>query len=272
MGAATTRGSMVGSPSDHAAVELLEVGHTQQRPGVGGGVFVQQQAALAVGSVERRAVHQAHVVDGHRSGRAHQRHGLVEVDVAGIGVHGAAEAAVGVVIVGRAVVAARDHHQRAVVHVAIVEIDAGRQHVVVGMGIEGPVLVPFDRRAVAGGFHVELAAVLADRRPQELRQDRRDLGIAGQRMEEGVALEDRRFQPAHARQRRAVGGLEIIEIVVGRNAARFANDAVGKVAQLGELLALDQARDHQIAVAPISLDLLVGEHADDHSTVRRLGR
>ena len=114
--------------------------------------------------------------------------------------------------------------------------------------------------------------MLADRRPEQLRQDRRDLGIARQRMEEGVALEDRGLQPAHARQRRAVAGLEIVEIVVGRNAARFANDAVGEGAQLGELLALDQARDHQIAVAPISLDLLVGEHAEDHSTVRRLGR
>jgi hypothetical protein len=90
-------------------------------------------------------------------------------------------------------------------------------------------------------------------------------------MEEGVALEDRGLQPAHARQRGAVAGLEVVEIVIGRNAARLGNDAVGEAAQLGELLALDQARDHQVAIAPISLDLLVGEHADNHSTVRRLG-
>ena len=45
----------------------------------------------------------------------------------------------------RTVMAARDHHQRTVVHVAVVEIDAGRQHVVVGVGVERPVLVPFDR-------------------------------------------------------------------------------------------------------------------------------
>ena len=44
------------------------------------------------------------------------------------------------------------------------------------------------------------------------------------------------------------------------------------LAQLLELLALDQARDYQVAVAPIGLDLPVGEHAKDHSTVRRLGR
>src|SRR5581483_2754450 len=51
----------------HAAVELVEIDDAQQRPGVGGGVFVQQQPALAVGAVERRAVHQPHVVDGHRA-------------------------------------------------------------------------------------------------------------------------------------------------------------------------------------------------------------
>ena len=43
---------------DHAAVELVEVRDAHQREGIGGGVFVQQQAALAVGAVERRAVHQ----------------------------------------------------------------------------------------------------------------------------------------------------------------------------------------------------------------------
>src|SRR5215831_5270640 len=58
-----------GFAQHHAAVELVEVGHAKQRPGVGGGVFVQQEPALAVGSVERRAMYQSDVVDGHRARR-----------------------------------------------------------------------------------------------------------------------------------------------------------------------------------------------------------
>ena len=58
-----------------------------------------------------------------------------------------------------------------------------------------------------------------------------------------------------------MAGLEIVEFVAGRDAARFLDDAIGERAQLGELLALDQARDHQVAVPAIGLDLLFAEHA-----------
>src|SRR5437899_1003039 len=97
----------------HAVVEIVEVGNAHQRPGVGRGVFVQQQTALAVRRVERRAMDQPALVDGHRAGRAHQRHGLAKIDVATGRIHGAAEAAVGMVIPGRPMVRARDDHQRA---------------------------------------------------------------------------------------------------------------------------------------------------------------
>ena len=69
-----------------------------------------------------------------------------------------------------------------------------------------------------------------------------------------------------------MAGLEIVKLVVGGNPARLAHDAVGERAQVGELFALDQARDHQIAVAAIGLDLPVSEHANDHSTTFRLRR
>src|SRR6185437_10920023 len=111
-------------------------------------------------------------------------------------------------------------------------------------------------------LHVELAAVQADRRTQQLLQDGDDLRFAHQRLEEGIALEDHRLQPPHPRQRRGVGGFEIVELVVFGHAARLGDDAVGKRAQLGKLLALDQARDHQIAVAPVIVDLLLGQHAE----------
>jgi len=58
-----------------------------------------------------------------------------------------------------------------------------------------------------------------------------------------------------------MAGFEIVEVVVGLDAAGFSNDAVGEGAQLGKLFTVDQARDHQIPVAPIILDLAVGQHA-----------
>ena len=103
--------------------------------------------------------------------------------------------------------------------------------------------------------------MLADGGPQKLRQDRCDRGVARQGMEEGVALEDRGLQPAYPRKGRAMAGLEVVELVIGGNAARLIDDAVGECAQLGELLALDQAMDHQVAVPAIGLDLLFAEHA-----------
>ena len=103
--------------------------------------------------------------------------------------------------------------------------------------------------------------MLADGGPEQLGEDRRDRRIARQRMEESIALEDGGLQPAHARQAGAVAGLEIVEIVVGGDAARLGHDLVGQGAQLAELLTLDQARDHQVAVTAIGFDLLRREHA-----------
>ena len=53
--------------------------------------------------------------------------------------------AVGVVIVRGAAMAARYHQQRAVVARAVVEHHAHREEIVVGVRIEGPVLMPLDR-------------------------------------------------------------------------------------------------------------------------------
>jgi hypothetical protein len=188
--------------------------------------------------------------------------GTALVEPAARGIHGAAEAASRMMIEGRAVVAARHDHQRAVVEVAVVEIDAGRQDVVIGMGIEGPVLMPFDGRAVARRLHVELAAMLADRRPEQLRQDRRDGRVPDQPVEELVALEQRGLEPPHARQLGVMAGLEIVEVVALVDAAGIGDDPIGEGAKLGQLLAPDQAGDHQVAVASIGFDLSVGKHTE----------
>jgi len=58
----------------------------------------------------------------------------------------AAEAAVGAMMIVSALMAAR---YRSVLDAAIVEHNADRCEIVVGTRLDGPVLVPFDRRAVA---------------------------------------------------------------------------------------------------------------------------
>ena len=59
-----------------------------------------------------------------------------------------------------------------------------------------------------------------------------------------------------------VGGqvVEVVERVVCSDGTGLGHDTVGQRAQFGELFALDQARDDQVAIAPIVFDLSVGKH------------
>jgi hypothetical protein len=129
--------------------------------------------------------------------------------------HGAAEPAVRAVVVeGGAAVAARQHHHRTVLVGGIVEQHAHGQQVVVGVRIEGPVLVPFDRRADLGGLEVELRAVQphtagAEQGAQHGQQPRRAHELGKHRMHQ-VRLLD----APHPRLRGAVRRLEVIDIVV----------------------------------------------------------
>ncbi len=68
-------------------------------------------------------------------------------------------------------VSARKHHQRPVVGSDIIEHDADRQHIVIGVRIEGPVLMPFDRRAAAGGLGVEFGGLQQHAVTKQLAQD-----------------------------------------------------------------------------------------------------
>ena len=119
---------MLGSPTSSCSLNFVDAFlEAEQRPGVGGAVLVQQEAALAAGEIGRRAVHRADVMDGDRAGLAESRQRARQVDVAGRRVHRAAEPAVRAVMVeDRALVAARHDHHRAVLHVDIVEHDADR--------------------------------------------------------------------------------------------------------------------------------------------------
>jgi len=89
-------------------------------------------------------VQQPGVMDRDVAGGELDRHGALGQAV---GVHRAHEVAVLVVVADRTAMRARHDHQAAVFHPHIVDGDANREHVVIGVRVERPVLVPFDRAA-----------------------------------------------------------------------------------------------------------------------------
>ena len=96
------------------------------------------------------------VVKRHAAGLAHAGHRAFDFVLDGIGIDQAGEAAVFAVMTpDLAVMGARRDQHRPVGEVAIVEQHADGKHVVIGVRIERPVLMPLDRRAVLRRLHVE---------------------------------------------------------------------------------------------------------------------
>ncbi len=201
------------------------------------------------------------MVERASAGLAGQRHRRGEVERAVVRIDRAAEIPVGVMVVGRALVAARHDHQGAVLGPAIVEHDADRQHVVVGVRVERPVLVPLDRRAVFRRLDVELRAIQPHAGAEQLAGYRQQRLAAHERVEHRIERV-RLLDPAHARTVRAVRRLEIVDIVVGRDRARPLDEAVDHPAQRRERGRIDQFGHHDVAVLAIEVDVVLGNHLE----------
>ena len=148
---------------------------SHERPRVSRAVLLQQESAWSARSVGRRAMDGAKVVHGDRACWPGQSHRLSDIDIRSV--HGTAKHTVGVVVEDRSLVAARDHHHWAVFVVDLVDHDSDRGQVVIGVGGEGPVLVPFDWCTVASRFQVELRDVETNGRSQELLEYGQDVGM-----------------------------------------------------------------------------------------------
>jgi hypothetical protein len=161
-------------------------------------------------------------------------------------------------VVDRPLVAARHDHHRTVLHIDIVDHDANRGEILVGVRVERPILVPFDGRAIAGRLHVELAGVETQAAPQ-IGQQFNDLGVAAGAHVDRV---DRmwRLQPAHPRLVRRVRVLEVINRVVGGHRRRRGNELVGHPTQLRDLLSRKDVGDDYKAIAIIVGALCSCEH------------
>ena len=71
----------------------------------------------------------------------------------------------------RAAMAARHDHEAAIVEAHVVDHDANREDVIVGMRVESPVLVPLNGAAATRWLHVHLCALVAKVGTNELRDD-----------------------------------------------------------------------------------------------------
>ena len=199
------------------------------------------------------------MVDRDRAGLAEARHGGREIDARIVGVDRAAESSVGaMMIVDRALMAARDHQHRAVFRGEIVEHDADRGEVVVGMRVERPILVPFDRGAVTGRFHVELAGIQANAAPQ-FGEDRDHRRVPAGALV-GLVARVRRLDPPHPRLGGPMRVFEVVDLVVGRDLGRVGDELVGDRAQFGDLARRKDAGDDDKAVVAVGGQLAFGQH------------
>jgi hypothetical protein len=135
------------------------------------------------------------------------------------------------VVVDRAPVAAGDAEQRSVLERAVVHHHADGREVVVGVRVEGPVLVPLDRRPVARGLDVELGGVEADGGVDQLLQDREHVRVAHHPVVR-LVLRVRGLDPADARLLRAVRRLEVVDLVVLAHEAGLLDELVGHPPEL----------------------------------------
>ena len=163
------------------------------------------------------------------------------------------------VVRGSALVAAQHDHHRTVLHVDIVDHDADRGEIFVGVRVERPILVPFDRRAIAGRLHVEFAGVKTQAAPQ-IGQQFNDLGVAAGAHVDRV---DRmwRLQSAHPRLVRRVRVLQVINRVVGGHRRRRGNELVGHPTQLRDILSREDFGDDDEAIPIIGGALCTCEHS-----------
>src|SRR5262249_52524855 len=153
--------------------------------------------------------------------------------------------------------AAWQDHQWAVLRRHIVEHDADGQQIVVGVRIEGPVLVPLDGGAIAGRLHVELAAMQAQVRADELLDGLDHARVPDQAPEERMAV-DWVLEAPHARSLTGMRLLEVVDFVAAVDEPRLGDKVVDDLVGLLQRLAAEGALDEDVAVPAITLDLLTG--------------
>ena len=118
-------------------------------------------------------------------------------------------------------------------HPAVFEQQADGEDAGVGVRMEGPVLVPLEARAAAVGLHVQLRAVHADVRPQQLFENAKKRLARAKRAEDRMVLVGM-LDAAKARIGRGVIGLDVVDVVVLRDRRRLGDEVRERAAHRDE--------------------------------------
>ena len=154
----------------------------------------------------------------------------------------------------------RDLHHRTVLNVAIVDVMPRAAAIIVGVRIEGSVLVPFNRRAVPGRFHVELAGVKSHRLPSRSCNTSTISWVARGLLPIAGPWRCGALMRRTPRLVRGMRFLEVVDLVVGDDKARVAHERVGDPAQCFHLLRRQKYRGRDEPVAPIGSEVGLREH------------
>ena len=134
-----------------------------------------------------------------------------------------------VVIQHRPFMRTGNDHERAILYRHLVDADADGQQIIVGVGIEGPILVPFHRAAKGRIFEVELVAIGAQVGADQLADNLQHRGVT-----QGLIIDlmvfDRIFEPAQHGLLRRVTRFQVKDIGVLGHGARLFDKFVGHAA------------------------------------------
>ena len=153
---------------------------------------------------------------------------------------------------------AGQHGHRTVVGGRVVQQQSDGEHVVVGVRIEGRILVDLDGGADATALEVQLAVMKADRWAEQLGDDVEDRRLERHPRVERIVV-SRVFDPPHDRSGGAVTRVHVEHGVAACDAARTVDEDVGDPPQLGDALGVDEAWHGEIAIAMVARDLFVRE-------------
>ena len=176
----------------------------------------------------------------------------------GVG-YGAAEMAVEVMVVHWPFVRAGNDEQGAIFFCHVVEHYAHSEQIVVAMRIKCPVLMPLNRAAVAGLFHVELVAIAPQAISDQLRYDAQNFLVM-----QGLAIyfmeQDRTFQASQFWVFGRVPGFEVEYFGVFGDLPRFFHIFIGYPTQVIDLVFTEHVLHTEISVFVIKRNLFLGEH------------
>src|SRR5262249_7428456 len=140
---------------------------TRKWPGICRAHLIETDETRPVRHVRRRPVQCAAMMYRHRAGLAGQRDDLVLLEQRIAWIDRAGEYAVDEVTEHRTLMRARYDEQRTAFLLDVLKHEADRKHVIIGVRIERPVLVPFDGGPAAGCLRIELRSLQAHGRTKK---------------------------------------------------------------------------------------------------------